>query len=311
MLKKGDIINCIFDLCNGFRAKDLRSFEKKVKHDTRKWEKIFKKRKGTKSKIHFQSFSGKRHHHHHHHHKRRRGGFIFNSALVSPSRTVRRVGRVVRRRGRGDVWLRDANKKWVDVNAIGTFNYLKDNKINLNIFVQFGKLGRGSVLSAVAVSYKGKTIVAENDGSVTINGKLLEAPSAVFSFENNQFNVKADNSEFGIYSFTGILKEGFKIHYEKISKSYMIVIESTASHHKGLYVDPTHPAAHQIKKEESLFRNYISFEVLNKVVAKAQELKFANKCCSSLSETKKKECRLDFIRTGLCFIEQYKEDLEL
>jgi len=84
---------------------------------------------------------------HRRHHKKHR---------VVRRRVVRR--RVVRRRARGDVWLRDSSKLWVDVNAVGTFNYLTDNRENFNIQVQFGKLGKGSVLRGVAVSFRGKKL---------------------------------------------------------------------------------------------------------------------------------------------------------
>jgi len=221
-VKKGDLINCIFDLCNGFSGKMIRKFEKNVKHDRRRWHKIFKhKKKVTRKHVH-RHHKGRRHskHHRKHHKKSRRGGFVFSRHSKRVRRTRRRAtrvrrARVVRRRARGDVWLKDAHHKWVDVNAIGTFNYLIDNKENLSIQVQFGKLGKGSIMRGVAVSYAGKKIVAEKDGSVTVDGKLVEAPSAEFNFENKQFNIKPDNTGFGIYTFSGILKEGFKIHYEK------------------------------------------------------------------------------------------------
>jgi len=200
----------------------IRKFEKNVKHDRRRWHKIFKhKKKVTRKHVH-RHHKGRRHskHHRKHHKKSRRGGFVFSRHSKRVRRTRRRAtrvrrARVVRRRARGDVWLKDAHHKWVDVNAIGTFNYLIDNKENLSIQVQFGKLGKGSIMRGVAVSYAGKKIVAEKDGSVTVDGKLVEAPSAEFNFENKQFNIKPDNTGFGIYTFSGILKEGFKIHYEK------------------------------------------------------------------------------------------------
>jgi len=43
-VRKGDLVNCVFDLWNGFRAKMIRKFQKNIKHDKRRWEKLFRKK---------------------------------------------------------------------------------------------------------------------------------------------------------------------------------------------------------------------------------------------------------------------------
>jgi len=307
-VKKGDLINCVFDLCNGFRGKMIRKFEKNIRHDKRRWETAFKKNHRVKRKFHFQSF----HRRTKHHRKHSRSHFV-KYRRHSKRRNSNRVHRsgIVRRGGRGAIWLQGKHHRWFNVKAVGTFDYLIDNKNNLKIQVQFGKLGKGSVIRSVAVSYKGKKIVAEKDGSVYVDEKIYEAPSAEFNFENDQFNIKPDNSGFGIYTFTGISRESFKIHYEKDSKSYVILIQSTAKHHLGLYVKPKHARRYQVQKEASLFKKFIPFRFLNAVVQNENNEKEAKECCHKLkNETKRKECKIDFIRTGSCLIQQYKEDLE-
>jgi len=51
-ISKGDLVNCVTDLCNGLRAKNLRKFEKRARTDKRKGEGLFKKRK-QKKKFYF------------------------------------------------------------------------------------------------------------------------------------------------------------------------------------------------------------------------------------------------------------------
>jgi len=44
-ISKGDLVDCITDLCNGLKARNARKFEKHLKHDKKRWEKVFKKRR--------------------------------------------------------------------------------------------------------------------------------------------------------------------------------------------------------------------------------------------------------------------------
>jgi len=63
-VNKSDFKNCINDLCNGFfEGKVIRNFEKRAKHDRRRWEQIFKSKTKRSTKEHFQRFSENRKHH--------------------------------------------------------------------------------------------------------------------------------------------------------------------------------------------------------------------------------------------------------
>jgi len=42
-VQRSDLRNCISDVCRGFRAKNVRKFEKNARHDARRWNKVFRK----------------------------------------------------------------------------------------------------------------------------------------------------------------------------------------------------------------------------------------------------------------------------
>jgi len=196
---------------------------------------------------------------------------------------------IVRRRGRGDVWMQTKGGKWLDVNDRGTFVYLEDSKIGLKIDVQFTKIGKGTVISAVALHARGKTIVAENDGRVRINGETVrgrKGRGALFQYKGRKLRVFKYKKRF--FEFRGLRKDRLSIEYEKETKSYMIVVGSAAKHHVGLYTDPEHAEKYQIDEDESPFESYVEFEKVAPLTPTAGQKKGARLCCKKLVGEKKK-----------------------
>jgi hypothetical protein len=295
-LKGGDLRDCVVDRCNGLDKR----IENKIIRDNKRERHI---------KLKVPRIRGRPHQHVIHrvhpprvHHRppvhRPRPPVV--RPVFRPRPFVPRARPVFRRRGRGDVWLQDSNKKWIDLNYDGTFNYLRDNKINLKIDAQFSNLGKGSVISAVAIQARGKKIVAESDGKVTVNGELVKFDSAIFDFEKNTFNIFKLDGKKGIFEIRGLREDRFSFEYESESKSYMIVVGSLEKHHYGLYAHPRNIAKYQISKNESIFSNYIAFKKLKEVKPTKEQIEGAAKCCDKYEGEKQKECKSDFVRTGEC-----------
>jgi len=108
------------------------------------------------------------------------------------------------------------------------------------------------------------------------------------------------NSKKGEYEFVGLHEERLAIKYERESRSYMIVVGSTAEHHVGLYADPEHPEQYQITQEENPFKKYVAFKKIAPVRPTRKLLRRARRCCRKFRGTKRKECKSDYIRTRKC-----------
>jgi hypothetical protein len=221
--------------------------------------------------------------------------------VVNPPRPtpppVRRFVPVVVRRGRGDVWMQTKGGKWIDVNDDGTFLYLKDSVIGLNIFTQFRNIRGGSFIKSVALVSKGKTIVCGSNGRCEVDGELIKRRGALFDFKDD---FKISKFKRGFYEFVGLHEERLAIEYEKESRSWMIVVGSNAEHHEGLYVNPENPEKYQITKEENPFKRYIEFKKITPTRASRKVLRRARRCCKKLLKEKRKECVSDYIRTRKC-----------
>jgi len=81
-VEKSELLNCISDVCRGFRARDVSKFHKKARETTLRWKKVFRRLKvkaSRRERLRFGSLTRqhrRRHHHHrrhkHHHHRRHR-----------------------------------------------------------------------------------------------------------------------------------------------------------------------------------------------------------------------------------------------
>jgi hypothetical protein len=316
--------NCVSDLCNGLK----RSVEKKILKRNRR-------EKHKKLKIIFKRHRHKRARPHRPHRHNRASVFkrrhrahrrVHTPRIhvrpnpprrptppARPVRVFRRrffpTRRVFRRRGRGDVWLQTKGGKWLDLDVDGTFKYLRDNKVGLKVDLQFTSLGKGSVISAVAIQAKGKKIVAERDGKVSVNGEPIKLNGAIFDFEKNQF--QQFQHKKNEYEIRGLTEDRLTFKYEEDSQSYMVVVGSLEPHHVGLFANPENPEKYQVTEKKSLFIQYVPFKKLAKKVPTKEELVAAGKCCDKLKGEKVKECKSDFIRTGECLQHYFDKDPKL
>jgi len=90
------------------------------------------------------------------------------------------------RRGKGDIWLQGKDKKWVDVNDVGTFNYLTDPVSKYSIDIQLTKKYKyATFVTGVAIKAKGKIILGNNKGEISIDGELVHHHAAYFDFNQD------------------------------------------------------------------------------------------------------------------------------
>jgi hypothetical protein len=279
-LKGTHLRSCVFDLCSGLPKR----VEKRIVRQTRR-----------ENRVRLQPTP-------------RRVNPRPARRFVPRPMPVRRRAPVVRRRGRGDVWMQTKGGKWIDVNDRGTFKYLEDNKIGLTINVQFTARGKGTVISAIALHAKGKTIVAESDGTVKVDGNTVlgrKGKGAVFEFKGDNINTYKFKRHF--FEIRGLRKERLSFEYDRENESYQIVVGSIAQHHIGLYADPEHAEKYQVSEDNSPFEQYVSFRKVRSLKPTRNQLKKATECCKELTGVKRSECVTDFVRTNQC-LHYYTEE---
>jgi len=211
------------------------------------------------------------------------------------------------RRGKGDIWLQGKDKKWVDVNDVGTFNYLTDPVSKYSIDIQLTKKYKyATFVTGVAIKAKGKIILGNNKGEISIDGELVHHHAAYFDFNQDGKNFKLDEAP-GTFEFRGLGKEKFSIKWESDEKAYSIAIGTIETDHEGLFVNPETPEKYIISEENSVFKEYVPFEKIITPEPTDDQKKGAEKCCSSLKEPTLTQCKTDFERTNKCF-DYYFED---
>jgi len=188
--------------------------------------------------------------------------------------------------------------KFYDVNDRGTFLYLEDSKIGLKVKTQFTADGKGTVISSVAIEVRGKTIVAESDGTVQVDGETIEQKGAAFDFSDDKFTIRKFKK--GHYEVVGLKRDRLAFNYDKDTQAYEVEIGTVEKHHVGLYVDPRHPKLYQVSEEESPFEEYVQFKFVRPLKATPKQLKEAKECCKKLEGEKHRECVSDYVRVGKC-----------
>jgi len=209
---------------------------------------------------------------------------------------------------RGDVWIQNQNGDWTEVNAQGTFNYLTDKETGIVINTQFSRLGSGSVTSAISISARGKTIVANRRGKITINGKRVHRKpghSLLIKFIHNRVTIKSVKGHPRLTKIRGLSEEKLGYIYDRKTKSYQLTLYAYNSS-TGLFTDPEHPVRYQIAKKSSKFKRYVPFKLIVSKHGTVEERRKGMKCCHLLpTESKLNKCINDYVRTKRCFVDQY------
>jgi len=210
---------------------------------------------------------------------------------------------------RGDVWIQDQNGEWTEVNAVGSFVYLEDKQSGIRVDTQFTQIGTGTVTTSVAVSARGKVIVA-NKGRIIINGKKLPKTkrSILLRFIGKEIKVRYSSKSKNTIVIRGLTEERIGLVFDTVTSTYTVNVaaEDTA---KGLFTDPQNPAKYQLPKNKSKFNKYVAFKMLRSQHGTPEERKKGMECCHVLhSEEKMNECISDFIRTKSCFLHEFQNN---
>jgi len=232
-----------------------------------------------------------------------------NPPKPKPRPVIRRPV-VRRRRGRGDVWLQDKKGNWVDVNVEGTFIYMRDPKNGIEIDTQFGQKGLGSVISAIILKARNNVIKAERNGQVTINGRLVQEKSAFLIFNGNNVQVKKiQTKKIGLFIVKGLREDKLSFRYFKKVRSYDLNAASSDNNVIGLFRDPANPRKYILPKKLSNFAKYLRFDLLDETDGNPEQKVAAEKCCDKLKNIVAKDnCKKDYYRTDVCFLEEYTDN---
>jgi len=127
--------------------------------------------------------------------------------------------------------------------------------------------------------------------------------SIKFVGKNVKFSSKGKGHKTVIH---GLAPEKFGFTYDPATKSYQLTVISQ-DNSKGLFVDPLNPAKYQLTEKVSKFDKYLKFQMIRSVEGTPEQRNKAMACCHLLkSEEKLHECISDFIKTGKCLINSFK-----
>jgi len=210
---------------------------------------------------------------------------------------------------RGDVWIQDQNGEWQEVNAVGSFRYLEDVQSGISIDTQFTKLGQGSITTSIIISARNNVIKTSN-GLVFLNGKQISKDNQNldinFVGKFVKFLAKGKGHSVVIH---GLAAEKFGFSYDPATKSYQLNVISQENS-KGLFVDPLNPAKYQLKEKKSKFDTFVKFHMIRSVEGTPEQRKKAMGCCHLIkSEEKLHECISDYIKTGKCLINSFRNTI--
>jgi len=111
----------------------------------------------------------------------------------------------------------------------------------------------------------------------------------------------------GEYEVRGLKEDRVSFNYREDTQSYLLEVGSDDKALTGLFVDPESPEKYQLTKEQSLFSDYVEYKRLPEAPKPTKEVKDAAELCckKAVDREEKRECKLDFYRTHVCFT-QYR-----